>query len=196
MRVCEATSICNADGPAGIFPWKETSRTVIILSIRVVLATQRRVKEGACAVACMFTVGYEGRDVPEFAGVLRDFKVDVLVDVREKPISRKRGFAKSALRRMLESLGKSYLHVRSLGSPKALRDKLKREGDYRLFFAKYREHASAPPQRAQIRHIRRMVEDGANVCLMCYERDASKCHRSVVAEMIREDLPDVEVIDI
>jgi len=147
-------------------------------------------------MACMLTVGYEGRDAKEFAKVLRGFKVDVLVDVREKPISRKRGFAKSALRKMSESLGQTYLHVRSLGSPKALRDRLKREGDYPGFFEEYREHASAPPQRAEIRHIRRMVEDGANVCLMCYERDASRCHRSVVAEMVREDLPDVEVVDI
>jgi len=111
-------------------------------------------------------------------------------------MSRKRGFAKTALRKLSEALGKSYLHVRPLGSPKPLRDRLKQEGDYAHFFAQYRDHASAPPQVAEIHRIRQILEEGANVCLMCYEREASKCHRSVVAEMVCDGLPDVEVLDI
>lgn len=147
-------------------------------------------------MARIMTVGYEGRTAEDLAKVMRAFEVHVLVDVRERPISRKRGFAKSALRKLSESLGKSYLHARPLGSPKPLRDRLKQEGDYAHFFTKYREHARAPLQVAEIERIRRMLEEGANVCLLCYEREASKCHRSVVAEMVCDGLPGAEILDI
>ena len=43
----------------------------------------------------MFTIGYEGRDVDEFVSCLMQYKVTRLIDVREIPLSRKKGFSKS-----------------------------------------------------------------------------------------------------
>ena len=45
----------------------------------------------------LMTVGYEGLRVEEFFDLLVMHGVETLVDIRENPISRKRGFSKNAL---------------------------------------------------------------------------------------------------
>ena len=49
--------------------------------------------------------------------MLADAGVERLIDVRELPISRRRGFAKTALGEALAAEGVEYLHMRSLGNP-------------------------------------------------------------------------------
>ena len=45
----------------------------------------------------LFTIGYEGAVIKDFIETLRAFDIKVLVDIREVPVSRKRGFSKNAL---------------------------------------------------------------------------------------------------
>ena len=75
------------------------------------------------------SVGYEGhRDVDVFAKTIATAGVERLLDVRELPISRKKGFAKTALSEALERAGIEYRHLKLLGNPKAFRD-LYKSGD-------------------------------------------------------------------
>ncbi len=53
----------------------------------------------------LLTIGYQGREPAELAGVLEEHGVDVLVDVRDKPISRKPGFSKRALGELVGARG-------------------------------------------------------------------------------------------
>src|SRR4051794_3283563 len=80
-----------------------------------------RRREGNAVGPLLMTVGYEGRDAGELCEQLRRSSVDVLVDVRELPLSRRRGFSKSALRERLEAAGIVYAHDRRLGNPKTYR---------------------------------------------------------------------------
>lgn len=64
----------------------------------------------------VYTIGYEGKGLEGFIGELLGAEVDVLVDVRELPVSRKRGFSKSALSARVNDAGIEYLHFRSSGS--------------------------------------------------------------------------------
>ena len=66
----------------------------------------------------MIGIGYEGCDLAEFIERLRLSSVTLLVDVRLNPISRKRGFSKTALSGALADAGIAYDHMRSLGNPK------------------------------------------------------------------------------
>lgn len=36
----------------------------------------------------------------------------------------------------------------------------------------------------KIENLRYLVESGVNIALICYEKDSSECHRSIVAELI------------
>ena len=64
------------------------------------------------------SVGYQGRSVGELIDVLRQGGVEVLVDVRLNPISRKPGFSKNPLSQALAEAGIGYRHERELGNPR------------------------------------------------------------------------------
>jgi uncharacterized protein (DUF488 family) len=70
----------------------------------------------------VFTIGYERRS-PD--GLVRDLAgagVTLLADVRELPLSRRRGFSRTALAAALGQAGLAYVHERALGNPKPYRD--------------------------------------------------------------------------
>lgn len=131
----------------------------------------------------IFTIGYEGRNIDEFVSRLKDFNVTRLIDVREIPLSRKKGFSKSTLKERLESEDIEYIHMRSLGSPSGIRQKLKIDWDYDYFFNAYSEHLLHNENAIVEAH--RYITDGVS-CLMCFERFPERCHRLAVANKIKE----------
>lgn len=84
------------------------------------------------------TIGYEGASVADFLDALRSAQIELLVDVRAVAMSRRPGFAKSALAANLKDAGIGYLHLRKLGTPAEGRAAA-RSGDHakmRAIFAK------------------------------------------------------------
>lgn len=132
----------------------------------------------------LYTIGYEGRSADELPDYLRKAGVTRVVDVRELPLSRKRGLSKTALSMSLKSEGFAYVHDRRLGNPKPLRDWVKSGGDWEEFSGVFRERIS--DQAEALDSVLRFVVGGDTVCLLCYEADASRCHRSLVAEALVE----------
>lgn len=53
----------------------------------------------------MFTIGYEGASVDQLIDTLLNLGVEVLADVRELPLSRKKGLSKNSLRERLNEVG-------------------------------------------------------------------------------------------
>ena len=60
---------------------------------------------GQTAGASVITIGYEGRLADGFLKDLTGSGIQILVDVREMPISRKRGFSKSTLSELVQKAG-------------------------------------------------------------------------------------------
>lgn len=131
----------------------------------------------------LYTIGYEGRDLKEFALRLKDFDIQTLVDVRDIPFSRKIGFSKTPLSQYLQEFGIEYIHIKQLGSPKDLRDKVKADGNYEDFYKEYSNHIQA--QQGSIETLYQIVVRTL-ACIMCYERNPYNCHRLVVAEEIKK----------
>jgi len=131
----------------------------------------------------IYTIGYEGVSSSSFVLWLAKNQIDILADVRDRPQSRKKGFSKNSLRESLSKNNIEYFGVQTLGVPKEQRDKLKATGDYRSFFREYRKSLST--RRQEVQSLLDVVESGKRVVLLCFERDASKCHRSILAEKIR-----------
>jgi len=132
----------------------------------------------------VYTAGYENRDIAEFIGRLKKHGISMLVDVREIPASRKSGFSKNALSEHLQSAKIKYLHVKELGSPKTLREKLKEDKNYDLFFAEYGKYLKT--KLDVVKKLYRDIISHELSCLLCFEREPSQCHRKVVAEKIKE----------
>lgn len=140
----------------------------------------------------LYTIGYSGHTVDTFIKALQANSVSVLVDVRMTPISRKKGFSKTALHRALEDAGIAYRHIRTLGSPSELRRDLKKAKDYTAFFASFREYLQS--QAHDVSVAAELVAT-QRVCLMCVEQCPDECHRSVVAEAIADSLHDRVIVE-
>src|SRR5260221_11891676 len=86
------------------------------------------------------TVGYAGFDLQQFLDAVVRHHIDVLIDIREMPLSRKRGFSKTAFSTALAARDISYVHLPVLGSPKKLRHEVRETQDYGTFFAGVKRH--------------------------------------------------------
>jgi len=128
----------------------------------------------------LLTIGYEGASLQDFIGTLKAASVSTLLDVRELPISRRKGFSKRALAEALEAEGIEYRHERDLGSPKAIRHQLHEDRDYDQFFDAFTTYLKS--QRPLLRKL--AAELDGRVALMCFERDPATCHRSIVAKQL------------
>lgn len=130
----------------------------------------------------IYTIGYEGAVLDEFLTTLRQAGITLLFDIREIPISRRKGFSKSALKQAVESVNIHYLHEKRLGSPKSIRDQLHRDQDYIAFFKRFDGYLAT-----QIDLLRTLADQlPGKVALMCYESDPQTCHRRAVAFALSE----------
>jgi uncharacterized protein (DUF488 family) len=128
------------------------------------------------------TIGYEAADPADFIATLQQAGISRLIDVRELPISRRKGFAKKALSEALTHAGIEYVHLRGLGDPKEGREAA-RAGNLAKFTRVFSKHMESEIAQADLRSAVRYITQGG-ACLMCYERDHAGCHRSIVAKTI------------
>lgn len=129
----------------------------------------------------LVSIGYEGRNVSSLVEQLQANQVQVLVDVRLNPLSRKPGLSKTKLAAALESAGIAYVHHRELGNPKENRDGF-RSGS-KASRETYQQLLTTEGATRALRHVSELLNGGA-VALLCFERDHSQCHRGMVADAL------------
>lgn len=137
-------------------------------------------RPGRMSRTALHTIGYEGSSIDEFLATLRSAGIDLLIDVRDVPISRKKGFSKSALAAHAASNGIEYLHLKGLGDPKPGRIAA-REGRFDDFRRIFGAHLNSDIAQADIKRGIEVAKD-RRACLLCFERDHTHCHRCMIAE--------------
>jgi len=130
----------------------------------------------------VFTIGYEGAELPTFLATLASTGIQHLIDVRDVPISRKRGFSKSGLAVALADIGIGYTHLKALGDPKPGRDAMRR-GDYSAFLTIYSSHIANDEAKLAL-GLAAKIARTQKIVLLCYERSPKQCHRTIVAEKL------------
>lgn len=128
----------------------------------------------------LFTIGYEGSDVDRLIQTLINNGIQVLADVRELPLSRKKGLSKTGLAERLADAGIEYRHYKHLGDPKPGRDAAK-SGDHETFLKVFNAHMTKDTTKEALANLLE-VASGRLTCMLCFERCASKCHRSIIAD--------------
>jgi len=142
----------------------------------------------------VFTIGYEGLDIGTFMSLLGEHGVETIVDVRELPLSRKPGFSKKALASALNLSGIEYVHMADLGCPEPIRDRYREDGNWKRYTEGFLKYLKT--QKAAIVDLSDLV-NSSNCALLCYEADFNFCHRSMVANAVREHCgADVEHIPV
>ena len=130
------------------------------------------------------TIGYEGATIEEFVASLRHASVDLLIDVRDVPISRKKGFSKNRLAEYLAAEGIDYVHLKGLGDPKEGREAA-RAGKYALFERIFGKHLRSAAAIDALEEAASLAKS-QRICLMCFEADAQRCHRTMVADRLSD----------
>lgn len=132
------------------------------------------------------SVGYERYwSVEDFACLLSKAGVERLIDVRELPISRRRGFAKTALAAALAEQDIEYLHLRGMGNPKEFRD-LYKSGQVAEGRAGY-EQLLTEDRADDLRELADTIHEKRSA-LMCVEHDEAVCHRQVIFAALRDQV--------
>jgi len=137
----------------------------------------------------IFTIGYEAATVADFIAALSSAGVQRVIDVRALPLSRRPGFSKSALRAELANAGIDYVHLKALGTPADGRAAARagRYADLERIYAGQLELPEAIVQGAMMREL----AGERPSALLCFERDPTHCHRSLLLAAVA---PDAEAV--
>jgi len=132
----------------------------------------------------LYTIGYEGLSPAEFLNWLKRYKINVIADVRRLPLSRKKGFSKNSLGELLTQNNVKYVNFPELGTTKKMRSKLVESGDYKSFSRKYKY--SLKHKIDQLNELHGIINSGKSMALLCYEHDAQRCHRKILADTLKK----------
>jgi uncharacterized protein (DUF488 family) len=131
----------------------------------------------------LYTFGYEGLDISQFVSRLLTERIKTIIDVRELPLSRKKGFSKSSFKESLAEAGVAYLHAPALGCPKDIRDRYKADRDWSFYTQAFMAYVAT--QDATLRELVKLAR-ATTACLVCFEADYTSCHRTYVARAARK----------
>jgi uncharacterized protein (DUF488 family) len=129
----------------------------------------------------LFTFGYEGLSIGEFIARLNKAGVYAVYDIRQMPLSRKKGFSKSAFSAALREAGIEYVHMPVFGCPRTIRDQYKADGNWRQYEKAFNAYLAG--QADAVVELSKTARD-SSICLVCFEADYNFCHRSLVARAV------------
>jgi uncharacterized protein (DUF488 family) len=158
-------------------------------------------------VRTIATVGVYQSSLDDFLATLRRHRVAMVVDVRQRRGVRGREYAWANSRRLqsaLQDAGIQYRHVRELAPTTELRQLQYREDDRLKVGKRSRVELAEEYKRRYLHEVLDGVDlkafleslpDEATSALLCVERDARACHRSLVAARLHHQYG-VPVLDL
>ena len=141
----------------------------------------------------LFTIGYAAHSPDSLFSRLKSKGIERLIDVRELPLSRKKGFSKSALAATAAANSIEYRHIKELGVPSVMRHQIRKGGiDRSDYMNSFRDLLRS---RRDVLHETLQLVESKPSCLLCLEADPVDCHRTVVAEELAMLAPDSLVVE-
>lgn len=138
----------------------------------------------------LYTIGYAAYDLNEFVAVLKKNLISAVVDVRASPsISHFEGYERENLRPYLQDNGLIYKFFGAqLGA---------RPADKKLYTcgkADFKKISSSSEFLECLANLKKGLEGGHNICLMCAQKDPAQCHRSIlITHCIRQIYPEIVI---
>ncbi len=132
----------------------------------------------------LYTIGYEKTLLKDVVSTLAAAGVATLIDVRDRPISRRPGFSKRQLASAIEEAGMRYIHLQALGTPPEGRLAGRRR-EWDRFWGIVEEKLARREAELALQEAGEIAE-AAPGCLLCYEADWQICHRRRVAEILAQ----------
>lgn len=130
-----------------------------------------------------FTIGYQAHSIASMLRVLSENEIELLIDVRQNPISRKAGFSSGKLKGQLEHAGIRYAHYPCLGTPRSIREQYQRTSNVEVALKSYAKYLNG---KTSCLESLLQFASSKRFCLLCLESDHNLCHRGVIAARLAE----------
>lgn len=139
----------------------------------------------------IFTVGFTKKTAREFFELLRKNKVKKVIDIRLNNVSQLAGFSKKDdLEYFLRViLNIDYIHMPLLSPTEELLDAIKNK---KVSWAEYEKMYVKLISERKVEKLFPDKKELDHVCLLCSEDKPEHCHRSLLAEYLKEKWKDVE----
>ena len=133
----------------------------------------------------IWTIGHSTLTIKQFLGMLSSFQIELLVDVRSFPGSRRYPhFNKEKLRSSLASGGIEYMHMPDLGGRRKTRPDSKNVAWRNESFRGYADYMETAAFREAIDRLIERARD-RRTAIMCAEAVWWRCHRSLIADYLK-----------
>lgn len=132
----------------------------------------------------IYTLGHSTRAIEEFVGLLEEFSIRVLADVRTVPKSRHNPqFAGDALRVSLRKHGITYRHFPGLGGLRKATGTRRNAGWRNESFRGYADHMQSEEFLGALEKLVAIAKRKPTV-IVCAEAVPWRCHRNLVADAL------------
>jgi uncharacterized protein (DUF488 family) len=132
----------------------------------------------------IFTIGHSTRSIEELLALLAENGVEVLMDVRRFPGSRRHPqFSRDALAAALAGAGIEYLHEPRLGGRRAARPDSPHTAWRVEAFRGYADHMETEEFQAALERLIRLSRD-RSVVILCAEAVPWRCHRRLISDAL------------
>lgn len=140
----------------------------------------------------LFTIGFTKKSAEEFFTILQNTGVSRIVDVRLNNTSQIAGFAKAReLKYFLQAIAKiDYVHLPDFAPTQEILDNFKKNKGSWIEYE--RRFVDLMVERRITEMAARLLRD--RDCLLCSEHTPEHCHRRLLAEYLKKNLTNIEVV--
>ena len=136
-------------------------------------------------MATLYTIGHSTRALDELIGALKAHSIEVLVDIRSLPMSRRLPhFNRESLEKSLPMEGIRYIWMRSLGGR---RKKIREDSPHNAMrspsFRNYADYMLTEEFERAATEMVSLAEE-SRTAYMCAERVYFQCHRMLVSDWL------------
>jgi uncharacterized protein (DUF488 family) len=124
----------------------------------------------------IYSIGYEGKTFLFFIDLLKQYDIKRIIDVRRSPTSNQQDYCQIHLQNNLLQHKITYLHFPDFSPPNEMRMLYQQTHDWEGFATTFKKFLST--KKTQIALWAKLLENGD--CLLCYEKNHLKCHRSLL----------------
>ena len=145
-------------------------------------------------VPTIWTIGHSTRTLEEFLGLLDEYGIEAIADVRRFPGSRRYPyFASEALAESLPAHGIAYRWLPELGGRRKVQPGSPNTAWRNASFQGYADHLAGPEFATGLEKLLDLAAE-RRTSLMCAEAVWWRCHRSLIADVLK--LRGIEVVHI
>ena len=133
----------------------------------------------------VWTIGHSTRTLEELIEMLRSFKIEMVVDIRSYPGSRRYPqFNKEALEVSLPENNIQYVHLKKLGGRRKVNPESKNTSWRHVAFRGYADYMETEDFKEGIEELEKIALQ-KRTAFMCSEAVWWRCHRSMVSDYLK-----------